>query len=99
MMKARLFKEMAKNCEGCRFYGAQHCTKYRKNGKCEPSSKKWLNEELTICHIDRMCELSTIFGNAYVAVTDDDIEKLKRGEALHFECAEYGIFLGYVGDK
>ena len=56
-------------------------------------------KKMTICHIDRMCELSSIFGNAYVAVTDNDIEKLKSGEALHFECAEYGIFLGYVVEE
>ena len=47
---------------------------------------------------DRMCRKSNIFGNDYVGITLDDIERIKNGEILHIS-GEYGTFIGFVEEK
>lgn len=88
------------SCEGCDLYRNGHCIKYRKNGKAEPSTREWLYEDLGISELefiseDRMCRKSSIFGNDYVGITLDDIERIKNGEILHIR-GEYGTFIGLV---
>lgn len=79
----------------CSLYKDGHCTKWRKNGKCRPSTEDWLDERLDVCDINAMCEKSSIFGNEYYYVTDEDIEALKSGKVL-YKRSEYGIFIGYM---
>lgn len=90
-------------CEGCDLYINGHCAKYTKNSKAEPSTREWLYEDLDITELEfiseyRMCRKSSIFGNDYVGVTLDDIERIKNGEILHIS-GEYGMFIGLVEEK
>lgn len=90
-------------CEGCDLYRNGYCVKYKNNGKAEPSTREWLYEDLDITelefiHEDRMCRKSSIFGNDYVGITLDDIERIKNGEILHIS-GEYGTFIGLVEEK
>lgn len=88
-------------CHGCDLYTDDgHCRKYRKNGKCVPSTKDWLNpgpydEPLKFIPINRMCRHSSIFGTDYIGLTDEDIERLKNGEVAYLS-GECEIFIGYV---
>lgn len=42
-----------------------------------------------------MCRKSSIWGNEFIGLTDDDIERLKNGEVIHI-AGEYGTFIGFV---
>lgn len=71
------------------------CEKFDSRRKCRPSTRSWFDE--TIEHFipfDRVCEESSIFGNDYIMLTDDDLDRLKKGEIAHVS-GEYGIFIGY----
>lgn len=68
--------------------------KYDARKKCIPSDINWCDEKLKVCESNQMCRKSSIFGNFYFQLTDDDIEKLKQGKIL-FTVDEYGIFIGY----
>lgn len=86
--------------EGCDSYVNGNCVKYRKNGKAEPSTREWLYEDLDISEFEfiseyRMRRKSSIFGNKYICLTSDDIERIKNGEILHIP-GEYGTFIGLV---
>lgn len=95
-------------CVGCDLYKDGHCTKYRANGAANPSSKEWFTENVSSgCHLDasdafipvnRVCRHSSIFGNYYFGITDEDIERLKNGEVMAL-VNEYGIFIGYVEEE
>lgn len=78
----------------CSLYKDGHCTKWRKNGKCHPSSADWFDEHLDQCEMNAMCEHNSIFGNSYFYLTDEDIDALKAGKVL-FDVDEYGVFLAY----
>ena len=89
-------------CEGCDLYENGHCRKFRENGKAEPSNRDWL-DYLDYSEVDyiseyRMCRKSSIFGNDYIGLTLDDIERIKNGEILHIP-GEYGIFIGIIDKK
>lgn len=84
---------MNEKCNGCDLYTDGHCTKVRKNGACNPSSRDWLDDEAEFIPVDRMCRYASIFGNDYIGLTMDDIERLKNGEILHLY-GEYGTFIG-----
>ena len=89
---------MNTECQGCRFFENEHCKKWRKNGKCDISSRKWFDEEFEFTVANRMCESSSIFGNYYIGVSQEDIDRLKSGEVIHIG-GEYGIYIGYKGEK
>lgn len=90
---------MNEKCNGCRLYENGHCTKYRKNGACDPSTRDFLDtNSRAFIPVDRMCEYSSIFGNVYVGLFPEDLEKLKNGEILHIP-GEYGTFIGLVEVK
>lgn len=78
----------------CTLYKDGHCTKWRENGKCRPSSVDWLDERLCVCDIGAMCAKSSAFGNDYFYITDEDIAALKAGKVL-YRRSEYAIFIGY----
>ena len=49
--------------------------------------------------MNQMCCESSLHGNYYFYVTDEDIEALKNGKVL-FYVDEYGMFIGYKkGDE
>lgn len=85
-------------CEGCDLYTNGYCTKFRQNGKAKPSTREWLDEYGELIPEYRMCRKSSIFGNVYVGITLDDIERIKNGEILHIS-GEYGTFIGLVDEK
>jgi hypothetical protein len=87
-------------CQGCDFYKNGHCIKFRENGKCNYSSRAWLdlverNEDAQYISDNRMCRWGSIFGNSYIGLTQSDIDRLKNGEVIHIS-GEYGIFIGFV---
>lgn len=78
----------------CKYRKEGYCTKWRDKAKCEPSTQDWCDGRLSRCDISQMCEKSSIFGNNYFYLDDEDIEALKNGKIL-FYVDEYGIFIGY----
>ena len=83
-------------CEGCDLYVDGHCKKFRQNSKAEPSDRTWLDaldEDSEFISEYRICRKTIIFGNNYVGITLDDIERIKNGEILHIS-GEYGTFIG-----
>ena len=78
--------------EKCDLFKDKHCTKYRKNGKCRPSDLEWCDEELKVIEADQMCRYSSIFGNSYFYITEEQLDALKEGKVL-YECGEYGTFI------
>lgn len=74
------------------------CTKYRKNGKCQPSSLEWCDEEMKVIEADQMCRYASIFGNNYFYITEEQIEALKSGKVL-YDGGEYGTFICLKGGK
>ena len=79
------------------------CKKYGDNGRAWASNREWLCEDLDITELEfiseyRMCRKSSIFGNEYIGLTLDDIERIKNGEILHIS-GEYGTFIGLVEKK
>lgn len=79
----------------CRFYKDGHCTKWRKNGACKPSSRKWFDDpdKHEMISVERMCTESSIFGNYYIAITKEELKKIEQGEVLMLR-DEYGFFVG-----
>ena len=82
---------MRENCKLCK---NGKCTNWRKEKDCVPLTLSYFDEKLDVCEIEEVCEKSSIFGNSFFFLTDDDIEKLKSGKVL-FEVDEYGTFIGY----
>ena len=69
-----------------------HCTKWRKNGKCIKSDVTWCDDALELIEPDQMCRKSSIFGNYYFYITEEQLEALKNGKVL-CDVDEYGIFI------
>ena len=95
---------MNNKCEGCELYENGYCTKRRKNGTANPSTRDWLSrdkydEPLNFISVERMCCQSSIFGNEYIGLTQSDIDRIKNGEIIHIP-GEYGTFIGFInGDN
>lgn len=91
-------------CEGCYFYIDSHCTKYRKNGKPNPSSITWLirdkyDEPIHFIPADRICFYESLFGNEYLGLSQADIDKIQNGEVACVLIGEYKVFVGFNGLK
>lgn len=80
----------------CKLYKNGNCDKWMTKHKCTPSCREWLDETVSIIPIDRMCENSSIFGNVYVKLTKDDLERILKGDVALIEAEEYNVFIGYV---
>lgn len=91
-------------CEGCDLYIDGRCKKYGDNGKAWASNRYWLDryksidERAGFISENRICRKSSIFGNEYIGLTLDDIERIKNGEILHIP-GEYGTFIGLIEEK
>lgn len=90
-------------CQGCDLYENGHCTKWRKNGKAEPSTRDWLTRdqyegEMSFIPVERMCREGSIFGNEYIGLTQTDIERIQSGEIIHIP-GEYGTFIGFIKEE
>lgn len=89
-----------KKCQGCELYNNGSCTKYRKNGKAEPSTRDWLTrdeDDMSFIPVERMCRNGSIFGNNYIGLTQTDIERIQSGEIIHIP-GEYGTFIGFINE-
>lgn len=86
-MKPNCDARCGENMDYCAKWGVEHM-------KCKPSTLDWCDTCLQKCDVDRMCRKSSIFGNLYFYITDEDIKALKNGKIL-FHVDEYGIFIGY----
>ena len=80
----------------CDLYDNGRCRKYDARQKCknEVSDATWFKDEFGRCSVGEVCRNSSIFGNRYFKITDDDINALKRGDVLHY-VGEYGMFILY----
>lgn len=82
-------------------YKDGYCTKYQKDGKCQTLGRDYLDsiEQLngSFITVDQMCRKCSIFGNFFVGLTLEDIERIKNGEIVHIP-DEYGIFIGLKGE-
>lgn len=72
------------------------CNKYGGSfTKCRPITIGDFSEsELNPCEMNEVCQLSSIYGNDLLIITDDDIEALKAGKVL-YRLDEYGLFVAY----
>ena len=88
-------------CEGCDLYINESCIKYRncKNGEAILST----NDMFTLVDndkphefipVERVCRKASIFGNLFVRLTQDDIDRLRNGEIIHIG-GEYGTFISF----
>lgn len=89
-----------KRCEGCELYIDKRCIKWRKNGVCKPSTRDWLirgknDMPMEFIPVERICRKASIFGNKFVGLTQNDIDRLKNGEVI-FIGGEYGTFIGFL---
>lgn len=90
-------------CQGCDLYENGSCRKFRKNGRCEISTRKWLirekyDEPMNFISVERMCRMQSIFGNEFIGLSTSDIERLKNGEIIHIG-GEYGTFIGFIDEE
>ena len=96
--------EWVNKCEGCDMYIDGICKKYGDNGKAWASNRYWLDRYKSLddgagfISENRICRKSSIFGNEYIGLTLDDIERIKNGEILHIP-GEYGTFIGLVAEE
>ena len=82
-------------CKNCDVYNTAH-----KSGKCVPSSRDWFQrgkyeEPLEFIPVDKMCRHQSPFGNEFIGLTQEDINRLKNGEVIHIS-GEYGTFIGFI---
>lgn len=78
----------------CKFYKNGMCEKWSIDLKCCPNSIENFDDTFSICEIDETCEKSSILGNYFFMLTDEDIDALKAGKAL-FYIEVYGFFIAY----
>ena len=84
------------SCVGCDLYIGNRCIKFSRDDRCDPSTRDWLSgdSDVEFITVDRMCRKASIFGNDFIGLTSEDIERLKTGEIIHIS-GEYGIFIGF----
>lgn len=89
---------MINNCE---LYKNGMCHKGLKERKCKQFFIKDLGrtEEQDFLPENKMCERESIFGGYGIALTDKDIERLKKGKEVIHLIDEYSFFIGYVGSE
>lgn len=89
---------MINNCE---LFKNGMCCKGLKVRKCEQFFIKDLGrtEEQDFLPENKMCECESIFGGYGIALTDNDIERLKQGKEVIHLIDEYSFFIGYAGDE
>ena len=84
-----------KLCPFCYGENGDDCSKWSSPyTKCKPSTLEWCDTQFQHCDMNQMCCESSVYGNYYFYVTDEDIEALKNGKVL-FYVDEYGMFIGY----
>lgn len=84
-------------CEDCDLFDDGYCTKFKLTGKCELGSREWLESEGEFIPIEKMCRESSMFGNYYIGLTKNDIERIQKGEVKHMP-GEYGLFIGFIDE-
>lgn len=68
------------------------CEKYKIRRKCAEPLIPTFDGIAVILDRDEVCEHSSIFGNHYIALSEDHIQALKDGKAVA-AIDEYGVFL------
>lgn len=78
----------------CDLYSNGHCKKYHKSRLCKNSRSdaSWFTDELEVCDVGDACRNGSIFGNAFFAITPEQLELLKQGRVL-YNLDEYGTFI------
>lgn len=90
--------EKLEKVEDCEFYKDGGCVKFRNRRKCKPATMEWFDEEFAVIEMSAVCRNSSIFGNSYFVITDEEIEALKNGKVL-FMLDEYGTVIAYRGSE
>lgn len=90
--------EKLEKVEDCEFYRDGGCVKFgdRRIPKCKPATMEWFDEKFEVIEMSAVCRNSSIFGNSYFVITDEEIEALKTGKVL-FKLDEYGTVIAYKG--
>lgn len=70
-----------------------NCTKWRCEKECKPSNIGWCDEPVEMIDSDEMCRYSSIFGNSYSYITNDQLKELQNGKAIYINDGEYGHFI------
>ena len=85
---------------------ADERTKYKNgSGYCEHKgcfcngNGNMFSEKLSLSEVEKVekkdiCQKSSIWGNYYIALTDEQIEAIKNGEVFALLHEEYNIFIG-----
>ena len=62
--------------------------------KCENCMAKesWFMDTFKTCDMENVCRRTSIFGNSYYEITEEDIEALRQGKVL-YDIDEYGTFI------
>lgn len=87
----------------------KECPGYKENGYCrgywggkckvtEKSMSERFYEQFRQISLLDVCLQSSLFGNDYYIITDDDIKALKSGKIL-YSSGEYGTFIKYNQDE
>lgn len=87
----------------CDLYRNGKCAKLLNTRKpeCQVSNREWLDsleyydDMASFISVSDMCRRASIFGNDYIGLTIDDINRILNGEVLHIS-GEYGIFIGLL---
>ena len=66
-----------------------------KNCRSDPS---WFDDAFDVCDVDEVCRKSSVFGNKFFAITEEDIKLLKQGKVLYY-VDEYGAFIMLKGEE
>ena len=92
-------------CAECDLYRGNRCRKWREEGSNPDSFTRDIFtdpefvEEKEFISIEKACSKeSTTYGNDYIGLTDEDIERLKNGEIIHIG-KEYCTFIGYISKE
>lgn len=81
-------------------YADERCKRGKKDGWCE--HKRFycdgngcfpFDEKVTNIENKDVCKMSSIFGNYYISLTDNQIDALKNGVILGLTNQEYNIFI------
>ena len=89
-------------CSECKSYGKDgRCYKWIEKGikpvtyTREDFSDPDFVDDKEFIPVEKICRVASIFGNNFIGLSDEDIERLKNGEVVHVG-GEYGIFIGYT---
>ena len=81
-------------------YADERCKRRNKDGWCKHKQMYCdgngcfpFDEKVTVVENKDVCKMSSIFGNYYISLNDNQIDALKNGGILGLTNEEYNIFI------